>query len=84
MKLYEEPKLMLNQYKRANIELTPEAFSSMSKIVPNLTYVSEAEYYFLIDGLKITVSSEDFNKYNEGDTITYYDGLFIGFPSLKK
>jgi hypothetical protein len=84
MKLYEEPKLILKQYKSADIELTPEAFSSMSLVAPNLTYVSEAKYYFMIDGLKITVSSKDFNKYTEGDTITYYNELFFDFPSLKK
>jgi hypothetical protein len=84
MKIYEEPKLMLYRYKTSDLELTPEEFASLSASYPKETYVSDPIYTFMVDGKQINVTQEQYNNYNEGDTITYYEKFFIGYPSLEK
>jgi hypothetical protein len=84
MKIYEEPKLMLYRYKSKDLELTPEEFASLSVSYPKETYVSDPVYTLIIDGKRFNVKQEQYNKYNEGDSITYYEKYFIGNPSLEK
>ena len=84
MKIYEEPQLMLNRYKQSDIVLSPEEFSLLSTSNPELTYISEPEYIFMINGKKIYVTQQQYNSYQEGDTIIYYNECFFDFPSLNK
>ncbi len=84
MKIYVEPKLMLDRYKARDLELTPDEFSSLSTTYSDVTYVSDAEYYFMVDGYKIWVSNYIYDKYQEGDSIKYYKSLLELSPKIKK
>jgi hypothetical protein len=84
MKIYVEPKLMLDRYKARDLELTPAEFSSLSTTYSDVTYISEAEHYFMVDGYKIFVNNYLYNKYQEGDNIKYYKALLEESPKIKK
>lgn len=84
MKIYVEPKLMLDRNKARDLELSPNEFSSLSTSYPDITYVSDAEYYFMVDGYKIWVNNIIYNKYQEGDSIKFYKSLLELSPHIKK
>lgn len=84
MKIYVEPKLMLDRYKAKDLELTPNEFGLLSTSYPDITYISDAEYYFMVDGYKIWVSNYIYDKYQEGDNIKYYKSLLELSPKIRK
>ena len=84
LKTYIEPKQMLDRYKQSDLELTYDEASSLRSTYPDDIYVSEAEYYFMVDCVEISVNPQIFDRYNEGDSITYYKSVLSSYPTIKK
>lgn len=84
MKIVEEQKFMLRQYKRASLELTEDEYNSLRVTYPEQTFIQEAAYYFIVDTKQLEVSKAVYDAYEEGDSIKYYNKLIVDFPRLTK
>lgn len=82
-KLYVGSKYKLDQYKRSDLDLSEAEYLSLRTTYPDKVYVSNEEYFLIIEGDRNFVSKEKYNNYNVGDTITYYRGLISPIKILK-
>ena len=74
-KYIEEPEYRLYRYKKSDLVLTWEEYQSFKIRNPNDVYISEKQYFFVLDGERIRVDEKIYNKYVEGGKIKYFKSI---------
>jgi hypothetical protein len=82
-KLYVGSKYKLDQYKGFDLDLSEAEYLALRMTYPNKVYVSNEEFFLIVEGDRNFVSKEKYNKYNVGDTITYCRGLISSIKIIK-
>lgn len=74
-KYIEEPEYRLYRHKQSDIVLTLEEYQSLKTSNSDAVYISERLYFFVIDGERLCVNKNIYDKYIEGSKVRYLETI---------